>query len=139
MKRILTIIILFIITLFLGASSVHGQAGGGVPPPGGGVPPPGGGNPVVVGTNLENPFSVEGDLFDLLEAIVNNIILPIGGVLVVVAFIYSGFLYVKAQGNPTKISDAHKAFLATSIGAAILLGSWVIANVIRETINQILP
>lgn len=94
---------------------------------------------VDVDINLENPFAIEGDLYDLLEAIVNDIMLPIGGVVVVLAFIYSGWLYVTAQGNETKLGNAHKAFLYTSVGAAILLGSWVIANVIRTTINEILP
>ncbi len=87
---------------------------------------------------LTNPFKVGDTLFELLETIVNRIILPIGGVLAVLAFIYSGFLYVTAQGKETQLAKAHKALLYTAIGTAVLLGSWVIANVIRATINQII-
>ena len=98
-----------------------------------------GGNPVII--DLKNPFNCGGvspcTLFTLLEKIINNILLPIGGVLAVLAFIYSGFLYVTAQGNETKLKTAHQALLTTSIGTAILLGSWVIAKVIENTINQL--
>ena len=101
----------------------------------------GGGNPVTVTATLDNPFNCNGvdpcTLFTMFEAIINDILLPIGGVLAVMAFIYSGFLYVTAQGNTDKLKTAHNALLYTSIGTAVLLGSWVIAEVIENTINQL--
>ncbi|KKT95852.1 MAG: hypothetical protein UW97_C0021G0004 [Parcubacteria group bacterium GW2011_GWA2_45_15] len=57
----------------------------------------------------------------------------------VLAFVYAGFLYVTAQGNESKLKTAHKALLYTSVGTAVLLGSWVIAKVIENTINQLRP
>lgn len=100
-----------------------------------------GGNPVTVTATLDNPFNCNGvdpcTLFTMFEAIINDILLPIGGVLAVMAFIYSGFLYVTARGNETKLKTAHMALLYTSIGTAVLLGSWVIAEVIENTINQL--
>ncbi len=93
-----------------------------------------------VRVNLPNPFNCGGadcTLFTLLRKVINDILLPIGGVLAVLAFIYSGFLYVTAQGNQTKLATAHKALLYTSVGTAVLLGSWVIAQVIENTINQL--
>lgn len=91
-------------------------------------------------TNIKilNPFRGGDTLFELLETVVNDIILPIGGVLAVLAFIYSGFLYVAAQGDTTKIKNAHNALLYTAIGTAVLLGSWALANVIKGTINQLM-
>lgn len=90
------------------------------------------------GIDIPNPFSKSGDsLFTLLETIIQEILLPIGGVLAVLAFIYSGFLYVTAQGNASKIETAHKALLYTAIGTAVLLGSWIIANVIENTISKL--
>src|SRR3989344_3972360 len=86
---------------------------------------------------LPPPFRGGSSLFALLRTIINDILLPIGGVLAVLAFIYSGFLYVTAQGNQTKLATAHKALLYTSVGTAVLLGSWVIAQVIENTINQL--
>ncbi len=88
--------------------------------------------------NIPNPFGRSGgSLTELFETIVNSIILPIGGVLAVLAFVYSGFLYVTAQGNPGKIEEANRALLYSAIGTAVLLGSWVIANVIGGTIDQL--
>ncbi len=55
----------------------------------------------------------------------------------VLAFIYSGFLYVMAQGDETKIKTAHRALLYTAIGTAVLLGAAVISAVITATINQL--
>jgi|SRR3989344_4319002 len=96
---------------------------------------------VTVTATLDNPFNCNGvdpcTLFTMFEAIINDILLPIGGVLAVMAFIYSGFLYVTAQGNTDKLKTAHNALLYTSIGTAVLLGSWVIAEVIENTINQL--
>ncbi|MDO8569180.1 MAG: hypothetical protein Q7R89_00080 [bacterium] len=94
----------------------------------------------VTNIKLPNPFNcgvANCTLFTLLEKVINNILLPIGGILAVLAFIYSGFLYVTAQGNEAKLKTAHSALLYTAIGTAVLLGSWVIAKVIENTINQL--
>ena len=91
-------------------------------------------NPSIKAT-LTNPISGANSLFDLLQKVINDILLPIGGILAVMAFIYSGFLYVTAQGNESKLATAHKALLYTSVGTAVLLGSWVLANVICKTIG----
>ncbi len=101
----------------------------------GGNPPIGGGNPII--SKLVNPFKGGDSLFVLLKTVINNILLPIGGVLAVLAFIYSGFLYVTAQGSEAKLKTAHKALLDTAIGTAVLLGSWVLASVICATIGQL--
>jgi hypothetical protein len=96
-----------------------------------------GNDSVGINFNIPNPFNsrVGDSLFGLMKAIINNIVMPIGGVLAVLAFIYSGFLYVTAGGNETKIKTANNALLWASIGTAVLLGSWVLANVICRTIN----
>jgi len=88
---------------------------------------------------LPNPFAcgTPCTLFTLLSTIIDKIILPIGGVLAVLSFIYAGFLYVTAQGSADKLKTAHKALLYTSVGTAVLLGSWVLAKVIENTINQL--
>lgn len=114
-------------------SSINPTQGSGTNPTQGS-----GGNPTTgVQVELKNPFRGGDSLFKLLETIINDILLPIGGVLAVLAFIYSGFLYVTAQGNEAKLKTAHKALLYTAIGTAVLLGSWVIAKVIENTINQL--
>lgn len=129
--------------------SAGGGAGGTDPLPEDGIDPipedgtdpipEDGTDPVTVGIKLENPLKAEygNSLQDLLKGIVNEILLPLGGILAVLAFIYSGFLYVTAQGDETKIKKAHKALLYTAIGTAVLLGAWMISTVIANTINAI--
>ena len=86
---------------------------------------------------LTNPFSKGDNLYQFIQAVVSDILLPIGGVVAVIAIIYSGFKLVTARGNETKLEEAKRAFLYTTIGVAILLGAWAIAKVIENTITQI--
>ncbi len=92
--------------------------------------------------SIPNPFNCGGvggncNLFIFINTIVDRVLLPIGGILVVLAFIYSGFMYVMAQGKPTDIEKANKALLYTAIGAAILLGARVLSAVIANTVNSL--
>jgi hypothetical protein len=133
MKKIFLIpLVALALFLMLGQSMAFTQSGGSAGSGSGGTPPVG------VNFKIDNPFKVGDTLYDLVKAIVNNIILPIGGVLCVLAFIYSGFLYVTARGDSGQIKTAHSALLYASIGTAVLLGAWVIANAIRATVNQII-
>lgn len=96
------------------------------------------GNDTNVNVKIENPFKFGDNLYDVMKAVVNDIILPIGGVLCVLAFIFAGFKYVTAGGDKNKITDASKALLYAAIGTALLLGAWTIANVIDVTIKKLL-
>lgn len=88
------------------------------------------------GGRITNPVKV-GSFPELLYVIWDKILIPIGTILVIMAFIYSGFLYVTAQGNQEKIKAAHQGFLWTAVGALVLLGSWAISQVICETVQEI--
>ncbi len=92
-----------------------------------------------INTTIVNPLAKVGvnSISELLKVILNNIIIPIGGVVAVLAFIYSGFLYVMAQGNESAIEKAHRTLLYTAIGTAVLLGASVIMTVITNTVNQL--
>lgn len=124
-----------------GGGSTPPSGGGSTPPSGGGSTPPGGGGstqPVDIKITLKNPFKVGNDLYSVLEGIVKNVIMPIGGILCVLAFIYAGFLYVTAGGKEAQITKAHNALLFAAIGTAVLLGAWTIALVVRTTIEQVI-
>jgi len=126
-KKLSCFLLSLSIFFMLGGVLVYAQGGGN---------PPGGGNPGV-NIGLTNPFGANTSLFGLMKKITNDILLPIGGILAVLAFIYSGFLYVTAQGKETQISKAHKALLYTAIGTAVLLGATALASVICVTIQQL--
>jgi len=100
-------------------------------------------NPTAANQNLrgtlDNPFGTSGpqNLMDLFAFIIDNLIIPIGAIIAVLAFIYAGFMYVRAAGDETKIKTAHNALLYASVGTAILLGAKVIIEVLKGTINLI--
>ncbi len=88
---------------------------------------PGGSN-----VTLVNPLRGGGDLMTFLQNILDFVI-EIGTVVVVLMLVYVGYLFVAAQGNETKITEARNALLWTVVGALILLGSKAIAIGIEAT------
>jgi hypothetical protein len=126
------------LVIFIVPFLVQAQGGGGVTPtPGGGgvTPTPGGGNPPI-NIKIDNPFKHD-TIPALIETIVNDILMPIGGVVAVMMIMYAGFMYVTASGDPGKIKTAHEALKWAVIGAAILLGAWVISKAIIATVDQL--
>ena len=83
-------------------------------------------------TTITNPIS-PNNINDFIKIILQGVI-KIGIPVVALAIIYSGFLFVAAQGNSEKLKTAKKALLYSLVGAAILLGSWAIAQVISNTV-----
>jgi hypothetical protein len=86
--------------------------------------------------NIVNPLVNSKTLNDLIKNILTGLI-KIGMPIIVIAVIYCGFLFVAARGNSEKLSDAKRALLYTLIGAAILLGSWAIAQLITSTVQAL--
>ena len=86
--------------------------------------------PVV--TKITNPISVN-NLNDFIKTILVGVI-KIGIPIVALSIIYSGFLFVAARGNSEKLKTAKNALMYSLIGAAILLGSWAIAQLISNTV-----
>ncbi|MDP3996521.1 MAG: pilin [bacterium] len=90
------------------------------------------------GTIIPNPLGDDVGTFEaLIDKLIQNIVLPIGGVLITFFLIFSGFLFVTAQGNEEKLKTAKKALMWTVIGAFVLLGAAVIAGIIETTLTEI--
>ena len=85
---------------------------------------------------INNPLKGLNSIPNLV-AIILGYVVRIGGVIAIFAFIYSGYLFVKAQGNPKELETARTVFINTVIGVAILLGAQVIATIIVGTIKPI--
>lgn len=122
----------FILLLFFGFVPVFAQPAN--------LSPTGGGPmdiaPSEDGITLENPLGGIKTLPDLLIKILEMVV-TLGVPIVTIAIIWSGFLYVTAQGNQTKIGKAHLAIYGTIIGASIVLGAFVIAEIIKSTVEQL--
>ena len=95
----------------------------------GDVPAPG------VQVKLVNPLGGNGptNLPAFIKTLLEGV-LTVGIPIVALAIIYCGFLFVSVRGNSEKLTKAKDALLYTLIGAAILLGSWAIAQLISDTV-----
>ncbi len=82
---------------------------------------------------IRNPIAGVENLSQLLYKIL-EIIIQIGFPVVVLAIIYCGFLFVRAQGNESKLEEAKQALLYTVIGAAIVLGAFAISQIVESTV-----
>ena len=89
-------------------------------------------NPCPAGT-ICNPIPSITSLPNLIQTILTGV-LKIGLPIVALALVYCGFLFVKARGNPEELNKAKEALLWTIVGAAILLGSWALAQMINATV-----
>jgi hypothetical protein len=94
--------------------------------------------PVVDTPGLKNPLKGGIDTVpELLNLIIKTLIIPIGGVVVVFMIIYTGFLFVMAQGNEAKLTKAKSTLVNTVIGAAIILGAYAISVIIQSVLIEI--
>lgn len=91
--------------------------------------------PYAHAATLDNPLrtdSLEGLLVIVLKAVVQ-----IGTILLVLALVWVGFLFVMAQGSEEKIREARSAFVWTVIGGMLLLGATAISEVIKATVQTL--
>lgn len=122
----------FIFLVSISQKVVFAQTSG---PGTGGTTGPGTGSGT--GGSFPNPIRYS-TFMDFVKAIL-EVVLKIGIPVAAMFIIYSGFLFVKAQGNPEELKRAKSAFTYAVIGTAILLGSWLLATGIESTINSLQP
>lgn len=96
------------------------------------------GNGLNIKTTINNPLGENGpqNIMDFIKLIVKYV-MYIGIPIIALAIIYTGFLFVAAQGNSEKLTKAKNALLYTLIGGALLLGAFVIAHAIGSTVDEI--
>ncbi|MFM2424335.1 MAG: Type secretion system pilin [Candidatus Parcubacteria bacterium] len=85
---------------------------------------------VTLANPLNNITSIEG----LLVAILNIFIVLMIPV-IVFFIILSGFKYVMAQGNASKIEEATRSLTYAIIGGVLILGAVAIAEIIKNTVQ----
>jgi hypothetical protein len=75
-----------------------------------------------------NPIKAQS--FKEFIQLLTEIILKIGMPLAALMIILSGFMFVKARGNPEELKKAKAMFVWTLVGTAIIIGSYVIATAV---------
>ncbi len=95
------------------------------------------GSGLTINSKIENPLPNGPQTIPEFIKKIIEIVLVVGVPLLVLAFIYAGFLFVKAQGNSGEIEVAKRTFVYTIIGGALLLGAFVIADAIGQTVKDI--
>lgn len=88
------------------------------------------------GVGITNPLkdqTLAGFIDTILAAVIE-----VGIVVVTGSIIYAGFKYVTARGNTSKIKQAHDGILYTIIGSGIVLGAYVVRQIVMDTITQVL-
>lgn len=96
-----------------------------------------GGTPPLVDETISNPLKSEYDTFPKFVAAITQTAVEILMPFVVLGFIWSGFLFVKAQGNAEGLKNAKSALFWSVIGAFILMGAYGFATIIGDTISTI--
>jgi hypothetical protein len=88
-----------------------------------------------LGVKITSPLE-KLNIQDIITAVLSFIV-KVGTVIAVFFVIYSGFLFVTAQGDESKISKAKTTLFGVVIGALILIGAEVLSEVICNTANQL--
>jgi hypothetical protein len=84
---------------------------------------------------IKNPLNAT-DLPSLLNTVLGAVV-TLGGIVVTLALIWIGFLFVSAQGNDAKLKTAKNALMYTLIGGLILLGAKAISSVLLTTATNL--
>lgn len=85
---------------------------------------------------LTNPLNNINSLPEFLNKILEAVV-QLGTIVLILAIVYVGFLFVVAQGNEEKIKSARGALFWTVIGGLVLLGAQTIGMVISSTVGAL--
>ena len=84
---------------------------------------------------ITNPLSVS--TVDELLNLVLNLIIQAGIPIIVSMIMWSGFLFIQAQGNQSDVTKAKENLKYVLIGTAIVLGVFSILAIVRGTIQAL--
>ena len=86
---------------------------------------------------LQNPLGKNiSDVPTLLNTVI-GVVISFSYIVVACFLIWSGFKFVTAQGNESKITSAKTTFYWTIIGALIVMGAQTLSSVFQETLKSL--
>lgn len=88
-------------------------------------------------TGLCNPLNSSFSTIPTFIAGALKVLVIVALPIITLFLVVSGFMFVFARGNSSKLEDAKKNFVYVIIGALLILGAWVIATLIGGTVTQL--
>ena len=88
-------------------------------------------------TGLCNPLNSNFSTIPAFIAGALKVLVIVALPIITLFMVVSGFMFVFARGNSSKLEDAKKNFVYVIIGALLILGAWVIATLIGATVTQL--
>lgn len=85
---------------------------------------------------LPNPLGEIDSFPELIKAILDAAFI-IGLPIAVLFIVLAGFRFVWARGNPSELQKARLNLLYTIVGIAVFFGAWLIATIIKTTIETL--
>lgn len=92
---------------------------------------------ITIATKIDNPIGEKINDIPALIKVALEFVVKIGGPVIVFFIVYSGFLFISAQGNKDKMKKAKDTLLYVIIGAVVVLGAFVISKIITGTVEQL--
>ncbi len=84
---------------------------------------------------FQNPLRFR-TIEELLVAILDAVVMIMFSI-VILALVYAGFLFIKAQGQPAELEKARSAFFWGVVGGVIVLGAKGLALAIESTVSEL--
>lgn len=84
---------------------------------------------------IKNPATSIDSIGGIVEAVV-RIVRTIAIPFIVIMIMYTGWLFIAAQGNPDKLKGARTAFLWTMVGTMIVLSAELIASLLKNAFTR---
>lgn len=86
---------------------------------------------------LQNPLSSNYSSIPQFISGALKVMVMVALPIITLFMVYSGFLFVLAQGNQEQLSKAKTNFVYVVIGAILILGAWVFASLLGGTISEL--
>jgi len=89
------------------------------------------------GQGIQNPLNASYSTIPTFIAGFLKVMVQIGLPIVALFLLIAGFQFIKAGGNSDKLNKAKENFVYVIIGASLILGAWVLATLIGNTVTQV--
>lgn len=90
------------------------------------------------GSTLESPLNPAISSIPTFIASALKILVMVALPIISLFIVYAGFMFVMARGNETALTKAKTNFVYVVIGAVLILGAWLIAQLLQGTVTQLM-